>query len=133
MKILKKILIAGLGIAAVGAAVWALKQVLSPAEPATSQYTPPAAEPSAAPATEGNEFDESELGGDVSEELLSILVDPADKGDLELSDDGKWLVNPRNGYRYPIRRGIPVMLIEEGKKHQDESLIRDEAQPAETA
>lgn len=133
MKILKKILIAGLSIAAVGAAVLALKQVLSPDEPTTSQYTPPTTEPSAAPAAEGNEFDESELGGEVSDELLSILVDPADKGDLELSDDGKWLINPRNGYRYPIRRGIPVMLIEEGKKHQDESLIRGEAEQAETA
>lgn len=133
MKILKKILLFGLGVAAIGAAALALKKVLSPDESVTSQYTPPAAQPSAAPAAEGNEIDESELGGEVSEELLSILVDPADKGDLELSDDGKWLINPRNGYRYPIRRGIPVMLIEEGKKHQDESLIRDEAAQAETA
>ena len=31
-------------------------------------------------------------------------------------DDRKFLLNPRNGYRYPIRNGIPVMLIEEGKK-----------------
>lgn len=35
---------------------------------------------------------------------------------------GKFLLNPRNGYRYPIRNGIPVMLIEEGKKHQDKSV-----------
>ena len=69
-------------------------------------------------------FDESELGGQVSPELLSILVCPEDKGPLTLSDDGKWLVNPRNGYRYPIRKGIPVMLIEEGRKNQDTSLIQ---------
>lgn len=68
-------------------------------------------------------FDESELGGSVSQELLDILVCPLDKGPLTLSTDGKWLVNPRNGYRYPIRRGIPVMLIEEGRKYCDESLI----------
>ncbi|WP_369688615.1 Trm112 family protein, partial [Ardenticatena maritima] len=49
---------------------------------------------------------------------------PADKGPLELSEDGKFLVNPRNGYRYPIRRGIPVMLLEEGRKYQDPSLVK---------
>ena len=75
-------------------------------------------------------FDESELGGEVSPELLDILVCPEDKGKLVLSDDGKWLINPRNGYRYPIRNGIPVMLIEEGRKNMDESLI---AQPVEEA
>ncbi|HRI55922.1 MAG TPA: Trm112 family protein [Anaerolineae bacterium] len=69
-------------------------------------------------------FDESELGGQVSPDLLSILVCPEDRGPLTLSSDGKWLVNPRNGYRYPIRKGIPVMLIEEGRRNQDRSLIQ---------
>jgi uncharacterized protein YbaR (Trm112 family) len=69
-------------------------------------------------------LDEAPLGGSISEELLKILVCPEDKGPLELVDDGKFLLNPRNGYKYPIRNGIPVMLIEEGKKYQDKSLIR---------
>lgn len=69
------------------------------------------------------EIDESQLGGEVSPDLLRILVCPLDKGPLTLSADGKWLINPRNGYRYPIRDGIPVMLIDEGRKHRDESLI----------
>ena len=69
-------------------------------------------------------FDESELGGTVSPDLLSILVCPEDRGPLTLSDDGKWLVNPRNGYRYPIRKGIPVMLIEEGRRNKDTSLVK---------
>ena len=72
-------------------------------------------------------FDESELGGVVSPDLLSILVCPEDRGPLTLSNDGKWLVNPRNGYRYPIRKGIPVMLIEEGRRNQDVSLIKPPA------
>ena len=63
-------------------------------------------------------LDEAPLGGEVSEDLLKILVCPEDKGPLELVDDGKFLLNPRNGYRYPIRNGIPVMLIEEGKKYR---------------
>jgi uncharacterized protein YbaR (Trm112 family) len=69
-------------------------------------------------------LDDAPLGGKVSDELLKILVCPEDKGPLELVDDGKFLLNPRNGYKYPIRNGIPVMLIEEGKKFQDKSLIR---------
>jgi len=67
-------------------------------------------------------LEETPLGGEVSSQLLDILVDPEDKGKLELVEDGKFLLNPRNGYRYPIRNGIPVMLIEEGKKYQDTSL-----------
>ena len=73
------------------------------------------------------EIDLSKLGGEVSKDLLDILVCPLDKGPLELVD-GKWLVNRRNGYRYPIVEGIPIMLIEVGEKYKDESLITE--QPA---
>jgi uncharacterized protein YbaR (Trm112 family) len=63
----------------------------------------------------------------ISPELLSILADPADKGPIELLTDGagkEWLVNRRNGYRYPVEDGIPIMLLEEGEKNKDESLIQ---------
>ncbi len=62
----------------------------------------------------------------ISQELLEILVDPGDKGPLELvsEPEGKtWLVNRRNGNRYPIEDGIPVMLLEEGEKWRDTSII----------
>lgn len=62
----------------------------------------------------------------ISPELLSILADPGDKGPVELMTDAEgkeWLVNRRNGYRYPVEDGIPIMLLEEGEKHKDESLI----------
>lgn len=62
----------------------------------------------------------------VSPELLEILVDPVDKGPVELMTDdagNEWLVNRRTGYRYPIEDGIPIMLVEEGEKNKDESLI----------
>ncbi|MBA3531746.1 MAG: Trm112 family protein [Ardenticatenales bacterium] len=62
--------------------------------------------------------DPAPLGGTVSPELLEILVCPEDKGPLELVETGKYLLNPRNGYRYPIRDGIPIMLIEEGKSNR---------------
>lgn len=70
--------------------------------------------------------DEATLGGEVSPELLERLVCPLDKGPLELVD-GKWLVNPRNGYRYPITDGIPVMLIEVGERYRDPSLAMQPA------
>ncbi len=62
----------------------------------------------------------------ISPELLAILADPGDKGPVELLTDasgGEWLVNRRNGFRYPVEDGIPIMLLEEGEKHKDESLI----------
>ncbi|MEI7642797.1 MAG: hypothetical protein WCJ55_00685 [Chloroflexales bacterium] len=63
----------------------------------------------------------------ISPELLSILADPADKGPIELLTDNagkEWLVNRRNGYRYPVEDGIPIMLLEEGEKNKDEGLIQ---------
>lgn len=77
--------------------------------------------------SEAEALNEAALGGEISPDLLKILVCPLDRGPLTLSADGKWLINPRNGYRYPIRDGIPIMLIDEGRKFQDTSLI---TQPA---
>ena len=64
----------------------------------------------------------------VSPDLLEILRCPAavhqkekygdDPGRLELVRD-YWLVCNDNGYKYPIRSGIPVMLVEEGEKWKD--------------
>ncbi len=95
-------------------------------EPQQQQHAAPAQEPAGESAPSPvDTFDEDELGGEVDPELLEILVDPGDKGPLELSEDGKWLINPRNGYRYPIRQGIPVMLLDVGQKYRDPSLIRE--------
>ena len=61
-------------------------------------------------------------------ELLDILRCPeavhfTDKGDdpgkLELVRDGHWLVCEDSGNKYPIRDGIPVMLVDEGQKWRD--------------
>lgn len=63
----------------------------------------------------------------ISPDLLEILRDPyaiqqnhgqqEDPGRLELVHNS-WLVSPETGYKYPIRDGIPVMLIEEGQRWQ---------------
>jgi len=49
-------------------------------------------------------------------ELLAILVCPNDRGDLDVREQEQVLVCRSCGYRYPIRDGIPVMLIDEAEK-----------------
>jgi uncharacterized protein len=49
-------------------------------------------------------------------ELLEILVCPNDRGDLDYLEAEQVLVCKSCGYRYPIRDGIPVMLIDEAEK-----------------
>lgn len=50
----------------------------------------------------------------ISKELLDILVCPACKAPVTLEEE--LLTCAQCGRRYPIRDGIPVMLIEEGDK-----------------
>ena len=63
----------------------------------------------------------------VSDELMEILRCPVavhytDKGDdpgqLRIVKES-WLVCDDSGYKYPIRDGIPVMLVDEGEKWKD--------------
>lgn len=62
----------------------------------------------------------------IDPELLEILRCPVavqekksdDPGRLELVK-GAWLVSRESGYKYPIRNGIPVMLVEEGAKWKE--------------
>ncbi|MGH2589269.1 MAG: Trm112 family protein [Actinomycetota bacterium] len=49
-------------------------------------------------------------------ELLEILVCPNDRGELDHLEAEQVLVCKKCGYRYPIRDGIPVMLIDEAEK-----------------
>ena len=48
--------------------------------------------------------------------LLAILACPEDKGPLYHLDDEQLLLNPRLNRAYPIRDGIPVMLVEEASE-----------------
>jgi uncharacterized protein YbaR (Trm112 family) len=104
--------------AVVAAIIYAVKKVTEPPQ------SVPTAGGGVLPNEPLKSLDDAPLGGAISDDLLKILVCPEDKGPLELVDDGKFLLNPRNGYKYPIRNGIPVMLIEEGKKYQDPTLVR---------
>jgi uncharacterized protein YbaR (Trm112 family) len=48
--------------------------------------------------------------------LLEILVCPNDRGDVDYHEDEQVIVCRTCGYRYPVRDGIPVMLIDEAEK-----------------
>lgn len=65
----------------------------------------------------------------LDQELLEILACPQCKGDISEADSGKTLLCNRCQLKYPVRDGIPVMLIEEAmdlKKtlHLDEKSVK---------
>jgi hypothetical protein len=49
----------------------------------------------------------------ISRDLLDILACPKCKGDLKLTEKEDGLICDRCKLLYPIRDGIPVMLIDE--------------------
>ncbi len=49
----------------------------------------------------------------IDKELLDILACPACKGNVELKED--LIVCKKCGKRYPVKNGIPVMLIDEAE------------------
>ena len=52
----------------------------------------------------------------IDKELLSILACPACKESVHLENEKLICQNPQCGLRYPIRDGIPIMLIDEAEK-----------------
>lgn len=53
-------------------------------------------------------------------ELLEILVCPLTRGPLLYDRARQELVSEQAGLAYPIRDGIPIMLIEEARKLDEE-------------
>ncbi len=70
-------------------------------------------------------------------ELLEILACPDDKGTLLYLPDQDILYNPRLGRSYPIRDGIPVLLIsestdlEESERDRLNQLTGDDSQTSD--
>jgi len=55
----------------------------------------------------------------INEQLLEILVCPADRAKVELKPDGSGLKCVECRRVYPIRNDIPVMLIDEAKIEEE--------------
>jgi uncharacterized protein YbaR (Trm112 family) len=52
----------------------------------------------------------------VDKDLLEILCCPACKGDVRYDEGAARIICLQCGLRYPVRDGIPVMLVEEAEK-----------------
>ncbi len=57
----------------------------------------------------------SEKAG-VDPKLLEILVCPLTKGPLRLDAERQELISDRAKLAYPIRDGIPIMLVDEARR-----------------
>lgn len=55
---------------------------------------------------------------DIDPDLLEILVCPMTRTALVHDAEAQELISEAAGLAYPIRNGIPVMLIEEARKLQ---------------
>ncbi len=53
--------------------------------------------------------------------LLEILVCPLTKGPLNYDAEAGELVSEQAGLAYPIRDGIPIMLVDEARRLDDEA------------
>ena len=92
-------------LAAVGAAVWGVRRFLGLDQAESDDWTPSPEEPPAETSADSTDVDAS---------LLEILACPEDKQPIVKMDDK--IVCTHCGKRYPIRDGIPVMLIDEAEE-----------------
>ncbi len=56
----------------------------------------------------------------VDPKLLEILVCPLSKGPLRLDRERQELISPRARLAYPIREGVPILLIDEARELGDD-------------
>jgi uncharacterized protein len=52
---------------------------------------------------------------EVSPELLEILVCPITRTGLRYDEEAQELISDAAGIAFPIRRGMPIMLVEEAR------------------
>ena len=59
--------------------------------------------------------------GGVDPKLLEILVCPVTKQALTYDRDRQELISEKAGLAFPIRGGVPIMLVEEARRLDDGS------------
>lgn len=67
---------------------------------------------------------------DVDPRLLEILVCPLTKAPLRYDRQAKELISIEAGVAYPIRDGIPIMLVDEARPLDDAEKAKYHAPPA---
>lgn len=65
----------------------------------------------------------------IDPKLLEILVCPLTKNALEYDHARQELVSRHAGLAYPIRDGIPIMLVEEARQLGDDDARPESARP----
>lgn len=60
--------------------------------------------------------------------LLSLLVCPLSRGPLRYDKDKHELVSEKAGLAYPVKDGIPVMLVDEARQLDSSEMARIKAQ-----
>ena len=58
-------------------------------------------------------------GHHIARKLLEILVCPLTKGPLSYDADAQELISKQAKLAYPIRDGIPIMLVDEARALDD--------------
>ncbi len=61
---------------------------------------------------------------EVDAKLLSLLVCPTSKTPLRYDREAQELINDGLGIAYPIRDGVPIMLVEEARRFSPEDRAR---------
>jgi uncharacterized protein YbaR (Trm112 family) len=56
----------------------------------------------------------------LSPELLTILACPNCRGEVDYLEDSQVIQCRQCHYRYPVRDDIPIMLVEEASKPEDQ-------------
>jgi uncharacterized protein YbaR (Trm112 family) len=61
------------------------------------------------------------MAADLDQKLLDILVCPLTKGPLRWDRDAQELISDQAGLAFPVRDGIPIMLVDEARKLDSET------------
>jgi len=64
-------------------------------------------------------MDPTERGSDIDVKLLELLVCPVSKQKLRYDRERQELISTAAGLAFPIRDGIPIMLVDEARKLDD--------------
>jgi uncharacterized protein len=67
---------------------------------------------------------------EIDPKLLEILVCPLTKGPLRYDRAAQELISEEAGLAYPIRDGIPIMLVDEARPLRDEETAAKRLPPA---
>jgi uncharacterized protein YbaR (Trm112 family) len=56
------------------------------------------------------------ISGKVNRKMLEALVCPVTQGPLRYDREGQELISETAGLAFPIRNGVPVMLVDEARE-----------------